>query len=281
MATAIRVHEAVEADQGTRERQERLVDVIPTIIPELEVAVLMQPTLRTLDYPTVHAQAAAMGCSSLGQQWLAPAPPQLASMRLGVIRAVALDAIEPSPRMAAFAAHRRNGIEQRQQLRHVVAVCFRERDRHRRPPLAIDQQVVFRPWFSAVHRARSRFFPPCIARTLVESTTARDQSILSAAFSRSSSTRCRFFQTPACCQSRSRRQQVMPQPQPSSCGSDSHGRPVLRTKTTPVSTLRSSSGGRPPRRVLFRRRGNGGGSSGSMISQSSSVTNGWAIVTSL
>src|SRR5687767_12155503 len=113
MATAVRVNKAVQADQGTGQRQKRLVNVVPTIIPELEVAVLMQPTLRTLDHPAVLAQAAAMQRAPLGQQRLAPAPPQLTSMRLGVVSSVALDPIEPSPRMAAFASHRRNCVEQR------------------------------------------------------------------------------------------------------------------------------------------------------------------------
>ena len=53
-------------------------------------------------------------------------------------------------------------------------------------------------------------------------------------------------QTPASVQSRSRRQQVMPEPQPSSRGRSSHWIPVLSTNTIPVSTLRSSSRRRPP-----------------------------------
>ena len=46
----------------------------------------------------------------------------------------------------------------------------------------------------------------------------RDQSIWSAARSRASSTSCSSSHTPAACQSRMRRQQVMPLPQPTSRG---------------------------------------------------------------
>lgn len=52
--------------------------------------------------------------------------------------------------------------------------------------------------------------------------------------------RCRWAHTdshtPARLQSRSRRQHVMPLPQPNSWGSCSHWMPVLSTKRMPVST---------------------------------------------
>jgi len=60
----------------------------------------------------------------------------------------------------------------------------------------------------------------------------------------------------------------MPLPHPISRGSISHGMPLLRTKTIPVSTARSGTRGRPP--FGF---GGSGGSSDSTTAQSSSVTN--------
>ena len=99
--------------------------------------------------------------------------------------------------------------------------------------------------------------------------TARDQSILPAALRRSSSTRCSRRQTPAESQSRSRRQQVIPLPQPISCGRCSHGRPVLSTDTIPVRHARSGTRGRPP--FGF---GGSGGIRGATTSHSSSGTNG-------
>jgi hypothetical protein len=53
---------------------------------------------------------------------------------------------------------------------------------------------------------------------MAESTQARDQSIWSASPSRLRSERYSRAQTPACCQSRKRRQQVLALPQPSSVG---------------------------------------------------------------
>ena len=63
----------------------------------------------------------------------------------------------------------------------------------------------------------------------------RLQSIALARPSRTSSARCSRSQTPASCQSRSRRQQVMPEPQPISWGSIAQGMPVRSTKRMPAS----------------------------------------------
>ena len=102
---------------------------------------------------------------------------------------------------------------------------------------------------------------------------ARDQSIRSASPKRFSSVVCSRCQTPACCQSRKRRQQVIPDPQPISWGRYSHGIPVLSTNRMPVSAARSGMRGRPGFSLSQR----GGGSSGATTAQSSLLTSGLAI----
>jgi hypothetical protein len=96
--------------------------------------------------------------------------------------------------------------------------------------------------------------PPHVARTEQLSTTARDQSIWSWRASQSNSAKCISSQMPASCQSRSRRQHVIPEPQRSSCGNICHGIPLRRTKRMPVRHARSETRGRPP----FSRRGESG-----------------------
>jgi hypothetical protein len=113
-----------------------------------------------------------------------------------------------------------------------------------------------------------------LAGTLALSTQARLQSIAPARPRRSSRTRCSFFQTPAACQSRSRRQHVMPDPQPLSCGSISQGTPLVSTNRMPVSAARCGIGGRPPFGV-----GRSGGNSGSIRVHNSSGTRGLAMPT--
>jgi hypothetical protein len=104
----------------------------------------------------------------------------------------------------------------------------------------------FRAIFAAIRGIRSGARPPKMARTEQLSKATFDQSISSATPS-SSSRACQIFsQTPAFCQSRNRRQHVMPEPQPSSCGKYSHWQPVRSTNRMPVRAARSGIGGRPP-----------------------------------
>src|SRR5262245_1777275 len=71
--------------------------------------------------------------------------------------------------------------------------------------------------------------------------------------------------TPARCQSRRRRQHVIPDPHPISCGSICQGMPLRRTNRMPVRHARSETRGRPP----FGRRG-GVGKNGSTRSHNRS-----------
>ncbi len=89
--------------------------------------------------------------------------------------------------------------------------------------------------------------PPFFAGIDDKSTQTRLKSILFAPRRRRRSSSCNLSQTPASCQSRSRRQQVTPEPQPSSGGKSSHAMPVRSTNRIPLSAARSEMRGRPPR----------------------------------
>jgi general L-amino acid transport system substrate-binding protein len=78
--------------------------------------------------------------------------------------------------------------------------------------------VLLRAELSAVGGIWRRLLAPPIARTPEASSDARDQSMWSSVPSSLSSTLCSRSQTPAACQSRSRRQHVITHPQPISCG---------------------------------------------------------------
>jgi hypothetical protein len=88
--------------------------------------------------------------------------------------------------------------------------------------------------------------PPKTARTEQLSTTACDQSICPSRESQSSNAKWIKSQIPSCCQSRNRRQQVMPEPQPSLLGSIRQGIPLRSTKIMPARQARSVRRGRPP-----------------------------------
>ena len=114
--------------------------------------------------------------------------------------------------------------------------------------------------------------PPPGAGMLAESSEARDQSSLPASPKRWSNVWCNRAQTLACCQSRSRRQHVMPLPQPSSWGSISQGIPLFKTNKMPVNAARLLMRGRPPLGL-----GVSFGKSGSATAHNSSLTHGMPV----
>jgi hypothetical protein len=163
------------------------------------------------------------------------------------------------------------GIQHDLQQLRVMDIGRREPHRER-DSVSVDHKMALRARFAAVRGIRSSRFAPLLAATLAESSEARDQSSFSASASRWSRTWCKRSHTPACCQSRSRRQQVIPLPQPSSCGSISQLMPLLSTNKMPVNAARSLMRGRPP----FGFAGSGG-SNGPTTAQSSSLTRGLLI----
>ena len=171
----------------------------------------------------------------------------------------------------ARSSHGLDELQHRPELQRVVDVCRSKIDGEW-DALRVDDQVVLRAWFSAVRRIRPRFFAPPFAGTLEASSAARDQSIASAKPSSSSNARCSRCQTPARCQSRKRRQQVMPLPQPISLGRCSHPMPVRSTKRMPANAARSGTRGRPPYGF-----GSSAGKSGAIRLHSSSGTIGFAM----
>ena len=260
------------ADDGAAKSQEGLMDVRAPLVADAQAVKLMQPTERAFHDPPRRAQLTAMRSAAAGQWVGDPALLQPARVRGTAIGAISLHGLGLLPRASDLAAERRDGRHKRLQLAAVMHVGRRQLDTQRQP-LGIGAKMMFAARFAAVGRVRSGLKPPKTARTLLESTTARDQSIRPAACNRRSSSWWSFSQTPAFCQSRSRRQQVMPLPQPNSGGRSCHAIPLLSTNKMPVKAARSGTRWRPGnlgRRFFCE-------SSGWMISHNESVTNGFAI----
>lgn len=163
-------------------------------------------------------------------------------------------------------AQRWDGVQRCFEHPRVVDVGCREPHRER-DAASVDHEVPLCARPATVGRIRPGRFAPLLAATLAESSEARDQSSFSASARRCSSVWCSRSQTPARCQSRSRRQQVIPLPQPISCGSSSQPIPLLRTNRMPVKAARSLNRGRPPLGL-----GRSWGTSGSTTAHSSSLT---------
>src|SRR5437867_2477684 len=203
------------------------------LVPDAQALELMKPGNRPFDDPARDAQSAPMRNPAAAEHRLDATRPHLAAVRIGVISAVALYPLGPLTRSTDFAAHGRNGIQQRHQLRNVVRIGARQADGQRHAA-AIGQDVMLAAGPASIGRIRPRLGPPFSARTWELSTTARDQSIWSAPCKRASKTACKRVHTPARCQAANRRQQVMPEPQPISWGRSSQAMPVLSTNKMPV-----------------------------------------------
>lgn len=244
-----------------------------TFVAHAQSSELVQPTVGALDDPAINSQTAAVRNPAFGQKRLDPAPPQRLPMRFRVVRAVGIGTVRAALGGPTFAGDWRNGVDHRQQLGDVVRIGRRDFG-CQRDSVSIGDDVVFRAGFAAIRGIRAGLVPPKTARTDVESIADRDQSIWSAARKRDNTARWILFHTPCCCHAANRRQQVIPLPQPSSCGKSSQAMPVFSTNKMPVSTARSSSGLRPGYRL---RRRFGGGKSGSIISHNSSSKIGCAM----
>jgi hypothetical protein len=233
---------------------------------------LVQPCDGALDHPSGLAQIAAVRRAALGDLVSDSPPFQRQPMLLTVVSAIGLHAPGLMKCSSTLASNGSHTFYQWHELCDVMPIGFGQNDIDRHA-LGVDEKVVFAPRLTAIGWVRSSFFPPWTARTEELSATTREKSSLSALRSLASSTRCSWAHTPAFCQARSRRQQVMPEPQPISCGSISHGMPDCNTNRMPVSTRRSSSRLRPG--CVLRRRLIG--NSGCTISHSSSSTSSCAI----
>jgi hypothetical protein len=260
--------DGVEAEERAAERKERFVDVQTPLIANREPAELVEPRQRPFDDPPMPAKPRARFHALARNADPDPASVKELTTARDIVGLVRVQLRGPLPWATARALDRRDRLDQLLEDDAVVAVSPGDPCRERRATL-IGNNMALRARFAAIGRVRVSGGAPFWAGMLALSRHARSQSIWSACSNWSSRARWSRSQTPASCQSRNRRQHVIPEPQPSSDGSISQGMPLLSTKMMPARQSRSGMRGRPP----F---GFGGsfGSSGPTIVHSSSLTSG-------
>ena len=240
-------------------------------IAHFQPSLTVQPGVRAFDDPAMTAEFFLRLNSLPGDARSDASLTQRSAVLLRLIPFVRMQLVGAFPRSSARTLDGLDCIETFLKHRRLVDVGRGQQDGER-DPLPVDHKMALRALFAAIRRILPGFFAPPGEATVEASIAARLQSMRSAWPSRSRKTRWRRSQTPAFCQSRRRRQQVMPEPQPISGGNISQGVPVINTNRMPVNAARSEIGGRPP----FRR-GCRAGSRGSMTAHSSSETIGLAI----
>ncbi len=253
--------------------QKRLMHIQPPLIANGQSTEPVEPGKSALNYPPMPAQPlAALHASTSYPRNNAPVPQRFPAYS-EVVPFVCMQ-LHRSPAASPSAELLLDWLDCINHLNeHLAVVDIGCRAHYRkRNSLPVDHNMALRARFAFIRRIRPGCWAPFLAGTVAESTAARDQSILPVSPNLSKSTWCNLSHTPASCQSLSRRQQVMPLPQPISGGSISQGPPVLSTKMMPVKAARLGTLGRPP----FGLSGSGG-NSGSITSHNSSVRIGLAM----
>lgn len=252
---------------------EGLEEVRTPLVANGKAAVAGEPGERTLRHPAVSAQPFAAVDATTGDPWGDAATATGLAAASVIVSLVSVQLFRSPAWPSGALPDRRHGVDQGREELAVVSVGRRDQQGER-DAVGVDQEVALAARLAAVGRVRAGLLAPLLAGTDPLSRLARLQSIAFARPSRSSKTWWSLAQTPASCQSRSRRQQLIPLPQPISCGNISQGMPLFSTNKMPVSAARLGIGGRPP----FGR-GLGAGNRGSISAHSASVTSGLAMTT--
>jgi len=237
------------------------VDVVALLVADAETTLFEQPGEHAFDDTAMLTQSTSVLGIAFGNQGLdAPLSKRPANFRFRIVRLVAECFLRTATASTTRLFDRWDGVDQRDGLLRIMDVRAGVNHGQRRA-ISIGDQMSFRAVFPAIGGIRASLRPPKMARTEQLSKIALDQSISPASPSSSKSSRQTFSQTPAACQSRRRRQQVIPLPHLISCGKYSQPQPVRNTNKMPVSARRFSIGGRPPLGLGFA-----GGNSGSIRS---------------
>src|SRR5256885_2177607 len=147
-----------EANDAGGQAEERLVHVVAAFPADAQTSHSVVPGDRALDDPPDHAEPGTMVGSALGDLRSDPDVPQLVAVFGEIVGAVGVERIGPSARVSAPAAHRRDRLDQREELGDVVDVAAGQAERHRNTA-TLGDYVVLRAWPGAVDRARAAFGP--------------------------------------------------------------------------------------------------------------------------
>ena len=194
------------------------MNVVSFFIADTKSTVVEQPMKRGFDDAAKGSQPAAVLRPALGDERNnSTATERVANLLLGVIGPIGQQRQRASASSSVGLFDARDGIDQRHGHLRIVDVGCGVLYGQRRS-CRIGNQMSFCAVFPAIRRVRSRFDPPKTARAEQLSINAAHHSIWLDSPKASSRDRHNFFHAPAACQSRRRRQQVIPHPQPISWG---------------------------------------------------------------
>ncbi|TDN42518.1 hypothetical protein C7389_1493 [Azoarcus indigens] len=188
----------------------------------MQLAECGQPSVGTLNDPAMTPEA-VIALDTLACDAIFDASAREVSAASGIVVAlVRMQLTWPALGPAWLARHGRQGIDQFFKYHRVMPIGPGDAEDHG-DALGVRDEVALTAELAPIRRVGACVRAPRGLGTLAPSTLNRLKSSLSVLRSSLSSLRCNSCHTPACCQSRSRRQHVMPLPKPNSCGSSSQG----------------------------------------------------------
>jgi hypothetical protein len=140
------------------------VDLVAAVVADEQPLEVMQPGERALDDPTGAAEPGTVPALAARDLRRDPKLPELTPILVVVVAAVGEQPRGPSARPSDSAAHRRHALDQRDQLRDVVAVSTRDRP-GKRDPGRVYEKVMLGAVSGSINRARARRGAPFFACT--------------------------------------------------------------------------------------------------------------------
>src|SRR5258708_13840921 len=147
---ALGILQEAPADQAAADFEERFVNAGQPFTSDSESAKPMQPSDSALHHPAGLAQTATVPGSAPCDLGLDTQSQERRTMRVRIVSTVSLHQLGLSPRSTALASNGRDGSDQGQKLRYVVAIGFGQNARERNT-LRADQEVMFRARRSDEH----------------------------------------------------------------------------------------------------------------------------------
>ena len=140
------------------------MDLVAAVVADEQAFELVQPGEGALDDPAVAAEPGAVLGLAASDLRCDATPPELAAMAVVVVTAIGAEAFGPAARPTNLAAHRRDTVDQRDQLGAVMAVAAGDRP-GKRDPRRVYEKVMLGAVSGSINRARARLGAPFFACT--------------------------------------------------------------------------------------------------------------------
>jgi hypothetical protein len=138
------------------------VDVVTAVGAQQESAPVAQPGEGAFDDPAIVTELGAVRGLAASDHGFDAALPDEAAVLVVVVAAIGKQRVRPATRTTRTAAHRRDAVEQLEQLGDVVAVGGGQRPGERQPA-AVYEEVVLAAPAAAIDRAGTGFRAPFFA----------------------------------------------------------------------------------------------------------------------